>query len=154
MAFYTYLGQMGQQFLFVYLSCLVLGVSRWWCSAASRWEIGEAEQGFQHCSIVTFCVSARYRKCPVHTNLSFIRCLVKRKVRCMRKVDKLHITTDKGAGEQENSTVAPWAWICLTWLMILADGGSHAIIVQKPQIQSLKGLLVSLGLWPFPLGGH
>lgn len=70
----------------------------------------------------------------------------------MQKVDKLHITTNKGAGEQHrgsqsldlshmtNDTIQRWI--------------IHVISVHKLQIQSLKGLLVFLGPWPCPLGGH
>lgn len=118
-----------------------------------RWEIGEVEQGLWHVLMVTLCVSARYHKFPAHTNLSFRRCLVKRKVRWMQKVDKLHISADKGSGEREKSTAGPRAWICLTWLMIPAEGGSYMSSAFK-SLKSLKGLLVFFGPWPFPLGGH
>lgn len=69
----------------------------------------------------------------------------------MRKVDKLHITADKGAAEPESSSVGPRAWI---FPHMTNDTGRcwiiHVISVQEPQIQSLKGLLVSSVPGPLP----
>jgi len=131
---------------------LVFGVSRWWCSAASRWEIGKVEQGPQHRSVVTLHVSARHHKCPAHTNLSSRRCLVRRKVRLMQKVDKLHIAANKGAGEErcvsQSLDLSHMTNDTCQWWII------HVITVQKPHIQSLKGPLVFLHPWPSPLCGH
>lgn len=118
---------MGQQFLFVHtfhaLCC------RWWCSAASIWSIGEVAH-----------VSTRHRKCSAHTLLFLRRRLVERKVRWMQKVDKLHITANKGAGEQH----------CCSQSLDLSHMTNdtdrcwiiHVISVQKPQIHPLKGRLV------------
>lgn len=113
---HIYVQQMGQRFLFVHVSCVG-------CFQGMRDWSGTGTSVLHRGYIV--CVSKTPRIPEPHTNLSFQRYLVKRKVRWMRIADKLHFTTEKEAGGQGNNTEGPRAWICLTWLMIPANGGSY-----------------------------
>lgn len=70
----------------------------------------------------------------------------------MQKVDKLHITANKGAGEQhccsQSLDLSHMTNDTDRWWII------HVVSVQKPQIQPLKGRLVFFFPRPSPLCGH